>query len=198
MVHKCPLIVWICLTLVLPFDLYPLLPRVLAKTTGEYPPILSIVDEYQADLNKYIIQSETPVWLPNFAHPDRGCNWMGVAGQVFDRDTNPRTSLVIEVGGSLDGNQVNYLTLAGLAQEYGLGGYEIVLEDRVLDSTQELWIQIHDLSGEVVSEKYFFNTFGDCERNLVLINFVERQTSGEIRDWFFPMIYNSSTFFAND
>lgn len=197
MVSKHVLIIWIGISLALAIINHPL-HEALASSTDKYSLELSTREEIQVEHPVYMIQSGTPVWLPNFVHPEQGCNWLGIAGQVFDRNMTPNTNLVMEVGGNLEGMPVNYLTLTGLAQEYGSGGYEIVLKDRVVDSTQELWIQIHDLSGSDISEKYYFDTYADCERNLVLINFVQRQTSGETYTWYFPMIYKTSTFFDND
>jgi hypothetical protein len=33
-----------------------------------------------------ILQSGSPAYIQNFAHMDAGCNWLGIAGQVFDVD----------------------------------------------------------------------------------------------------------------
>jgi hypothetical protein len=135
----------------------------------------------------FIPQIGSPVWLPNFAHSELGCNWLGVAGQVLNQDDHPINHLIVEVGGSLEGSEFLGIGLTGLATDYGSGGYEIVLADHVVDSSRTMWIQIHDITGKDLSNKIFFDTFDDCERNLVLINIVQE---GAILREFLPFLNN--------
>jgi hypothetical protein len=135
----------------------------------------------------YLPQIGSPVWLPNFAYPELGCNWMGVAGQVLDTDDVPIQNLIIEIGGSLEGSEVFKIGLTGLASIYGPGGYEIVLSDHGVDSSQMMWIQIHDLIGQDLSDRVYFDTFADCERNLILINFVQAKV---FLIEFLPLLFN--------
>ena len=135
----------------------------------------------------YIPQIGSPVWLPNFAYSELGCNWMGVAGQVLSSDDLPIRNLIIEVGGSLEGSEVLKMGLTGLASIYGPGGYEIVLSDHVVDSSQTMWIQIHDLIGQDLSDRIYFDTFADCERNLILLNFVQAKV---FLKEFLPLLFN--------
>ena len=120
----------------------------------------------------YIIQSGTPAKLANFLQPAQGCNWTGVAGQVFDNNDMPVTGLIVEVGGKLEGSDILRLTLSGGSLTLGPGGFEIPLTDHVVASTQELYIQLFDLDGNPLSDQFFFDTYPSCEQNLVLINFV--------------------------
>jgi hypothetical protein len=138
----------------------------------------------------YRVQAGSPTWLPNFIHPEAGCNWSGIAGQVFDANDLPVRSLVIEVGGTLQGVALQSLSLTGVATAYGPGGYEVVLGDRAFNSSSVLWLQIKDLSGKELSEPVFFDTFADCNRNLVLLNFIEASYEIEITEYFFPLFYN--------
>jgi hypothetical protein len=119
------------------------------------------------------MQPGSPVALPNFAQPQLGCGWMGVGGQIFDRNGKPVTSLIVQVGGILAGVQVDLLTVSGGATAFGEGGYEFTLAQRPLGSEGELWVQLFDLSGEQLSDQVYFDTFNSCDRNLVLINFLE-------------------------
>src|SRR3990172_11681189 len=50
---------------------------------------------------RFIEQAGSPAWLPNIMHPQSGCNWMGIGGQVFDAQSVPTKNLVVEVGGKL-------------------------------------------------------------------------------------------------
>jgi hypothetical protein len=161
-------------------------PTVIATPVEPAPLVLE-------ERKPYRIQPGSPVWLPNFIHPEAGCNWIGVAGQVFDKSGNPVTSLVVEIGGELNGIQVQSLSLTGVAPAYGPGGYEVYLGDQAVDSISALWLQLKDLSGEELTDRVSFDTFSDCSRNLVLINFVETSFEIEVIEYFFPLFYNGVT-----
>jgi hypothetical protein len=138
----------------------------------------------------YQVQAGSPTWLPNFIHTEAGCNWSGIAGQVFDANDLPVRSLVVEVGGTLQGVALQSLSLTGVATAYGPGGYEVGLGDRAFNSSSVLWLQIKDLSGKALSEPVYFDTFADCNRNLVLLNFIEASYEIEITEYFFPLFTN--------
>jgi hypothetical protein len=63
------------------------------------------------------------------------------------------------------------VTISGTAPQYGQAGYEFKLADQPIDSVQSLYVQLLDQADLPLSEKYYFDTFNDCEKNLVLINF---------------------------
>lgn len=123
---------------------------------------------------RFVLQPGNPVAVADFGHTELGCNWMGVAGQVFDMRGRPIQSLVVEAGGTLAGAEVRALGVTGGAGQYGEGGYELKLSDRVLGSEGTLWVQVFSLSGEPLSERVFFDTYAACDRNLILVNFIER------------------------
>lgn len=118
-------------------------------------------------------QSESPVYIENFAHPEAACNWMGVAGQVFGTKGDPILNLVITVKGELNQTNVDFVGVTGIPQAdiYGPGGYEVVLADIPLPSDQNLTIQVFDLAGQPLSEAVPFSTYADCTKNLIIINF---------------------------
>jgi hypothetical protein len=121
----------------------------------------------------YTLQVEAPVYIKNFVHTDAGCNWMGVAGQVFDTNGDPVLNLVLVATGTLNGKSLNLTAVTGIpeADVYGPGGYEIQLTDKALASSQSLSIQVYDLQGNALSKAYIFDTYADCTRNLAIINF---------------------------
>jgi hypothetical protein len=120
----------------------------------------------------YKVQPGSPVYLPNIFHPESGCNWLGVAGQVFGENSEPLINIVVEVGGTLEGDPVFGLTLTGLAPDYGSGGYEIYLADHAIKSQGTIWIQLFDLAGQAISPQIYIDTFDSCDQNLILVNFV--------------------------
>jgi hypothetical protein len=74
----------------------------------------------------YVLQLGIPHGTANFVKPDKNCNWMGVGGQVFGPDDIPITSLVVEAGGNLMGDEITQLAITGNTHVFGLGGYLIV------------------------------------------------------------------------
>lgn len=122
--------------------------------------------------SSFIPQEDTPVYLSNFAHPSAGCDWMGVAGQVFDMDGREIQELTIILGNTLLVEEQISAARTGLAPAYGPGGYEIQISEKPFNSNNSLWVQVIDLAGNAVSEKFFFDTFEDCNQNLILINFI--------------------------
>jgi len=117
------------------------------------------------------VQPNSPVYLQNFAHTDVGCQWMGVAGQVFDLSGKPMLNQVVVVEGFLNNKLVDSLTLTGLSTLYGPGGYEIKLGNSAIASTNSLFVTLYDLSGKALSLPVIINTYADCNKNLVILNF---------------------------
>ncbi len=120
----------------------------------------------------YRSQPGTPVLMANYAHPEQGCQWSSVAGQVFDAAGKPVLNLVVQVRGTLNGQPFDQINLTGLALEYGPGGFEVKLASQAVTSTGTLSIQLLDLQAHPLSNPLPFNTSADCTRNVTLINFL--------------------------
>lgn len=138
------------------------------------------------------VQHGSPVAISNFAYPELGCNWMGLAGQIIDVDSQPIKDIVVEIGGTLRGMPIFGLAVTGESSAYGPGGYEIRLGDEPIESKDTLWVVVYDLDGNKIISPVYFSTYSDCERNLIVINFVNaRPTSNDLV--YLPVIYNKST-----
>ncbi|MCJ7701929.1 MAG: hypothetical protein MUO62_10120 [Anaerolineales bacterium] len=122
-----------------------------------------------------VLHDGSPQYIPATSfHPDLGCNWMGVAGQVIDLNGSPVQGLIVEVGGTLGGERIGNPTIlqaTGLATAYGDAGYEVKLADEPVESNGSLWVQVLDQAGLPLSEKIYFYTFSDCDQNLIVIYF---------------------------
>jgi hypothetical protein len=103
--------------------------------------------------------------------PDKNCNWMGVAGKVLGPDGKPVQFLEILMGGTLDGKAISYLTLSGNATAYGQSGFEQVLSDHPIASTQSLWIQLLDNTAKPLTNRIFYDTYSSCDQNMVMVVF---------------------------
>jgi hypothetical protein len=122
----------------------------------------------------FVVQEGNPVAISSAAfHPEIGCNWMGVAGQVLDLSGQAVTGLIIQMGGTLEGRTFAMQTTAtGLAIQYGGSGYEFTVADRPIASNRTLWVQLLDQSGSVaMSDKIYLETYGLCDKNLIIITF---------------------------
>lgn len=119
------------------------------------------------------IQKGSPVAIANIYHPELGCNWMGVGGQTVDISGAPVTGLIIRLGGAVPGIDLPELVmnLTGVALNYGRGGYEFTLADHPIASKQTLWVQLLNQSSVPLSKKIYFDTYDDCSKNLIIINF---------------------------
>jgi len=121
----------------------------------------------------YAVAAGSPVAISSVTfHPEAGCSWIGVAGQVLDMSGAPvSTGVLIQLSGVYAGEFIEATSLTGIAPQYGLAGYEFYLGDKPAASNKTLWIQLLNQEGGPLSEKIYFDTFEDCNRNLVFINF---------------------------
>jgi hypothetical protein len=109
-------------------------------------------------------------------HPDSKCDWMGVAGKVLGADDKALLYQTIQVGGSLDDQEIqSLLEISGGHTAYGPSGFEFVLGDKPIASTETLWIQLFDNNGEPLTNRIFFDTYTDCGQNLVMVVFTKNR-----------------------
>jgi len=121
----------------------------------------------------YAVQLGSPVAMTNWSHPELGCNWLGLAGQIFGLDDVPVQGIVVEAGGTLEGEIVLGLSITGVTDLYGPGSYEIQLADHAVASQKQVWVQVKGATGEALSPQILIDTYNDCEQNLILLNFVQ-------------------------
>jgi len=117
------------------------------------------------------IQNEANAINGEIFKPDLGCGWAGVAGQVFDLQGRPVKGIRVWLRGSLNGYQVDMLGLTLDSSPYGPSGFEFTLADSPVASSGKLYVQLLDQAGIPISDKVYFDTYADCEKNLILINF---------------------------
>ena len=110
-------------------------------------------------------------------HADSDCKWMGVGGKVVDAAGKPLPFQTVQVSGTLAGKAVNSIVLSGHdpLPAYGSSGFEFKLGAAPVASTQELWIQLFDNTGIPLTNKTYFDTFNDCNKNLVMIVFTKNK-----------------------
>lgn len=123
----------------------------------------------QASAYKYVLRGSPAVLSGQVIHPDEGCK-LWVAGQAFDMKGAPVVGITVQLGGNLN-KSIYLLSLTGTALQYGQGGYEFILAEQAAASNQSVWVQLLDQEGYPLSARVHFDTFADCEKNLILVNF---------------------------
>lgn len=131
----------------------------------------------------YSRQMVEPVFTTNFAHPESGCDWKGIAGQVFDIENQPVDGLVVSVLDQSKAALPAFIAYSGLAPQYGPGGYEIVLGSK--NNGGVYLMQLMDSAGSPLSTTSEITIPAGCDSNLVIINFIDQTNSNLV---YLPLI----------
>lgn len=116
----------------------------------------------------FVVQEGNPIALSN-SFNSKGCSWMGVVGQAFDQNLNPRIGLIAHVEGG--GLSVDAFT--GSKPAVGPAGYEIQLSDRPIQTSGTYKVQMRDTGGVALSDFVTLSTSASCDKNAILLNFVQ-------------------------
>jgi len=119
----------------------------------------------------FVLQNDINAIESTLFKPNYGCNWIGVAGQVFDLQGRPVMGVRVWLRGTYNGKRVDLLSLTLESSPYGPSGFEFTLGDTPLNSSGQLSIQLLDQANIPISDRLYFDTFEDCQKNLILINF---------------------------
>ena len=120
----------------------------------------------------FVLIGEPEMMSNNLIRPQLSCEYLIIAGEVWDLQDVPITdSATVHLYGSLGGFTIDQYALPGSAPVYGESGYEFVLEGLVVDSMGTLSIRLEETNGLPLSSEYGIQTFEDCQQNLILVNF---------------------------
>jgi hypothetical protein len=153
--------------------IYPTNTPIPTTSMVEVPSATQEATNQPAGLYAFELQEGSPAAIAGEEfHQDADCNWSGVAGQAVSLNGEAVRGLFVELGGFMpEVESVNKLVMTGLAPQYGQGGFEFTLADRPFASEEALWIQLLDQQNLPLSDRIYFNTYDDCEKNLVIIYF---------------------------
>jgi len=135
------------------------------STTATQTFFLPLIQKNYPPAYTFTLQPGSPAYLSNFANPN-GCNWLGIAGQAFNSSGQSIVGIIVH----LEGDGLNQDALTGSKPVYGVGGYEHYLNDHVIAATYS--VQLRNASVDL-SPVYQIPTFADCNKNLVLVNFIQ-------------------------
>jgi len=116
------------------------------------------------------ILDTTSVISGDVFHANEGCK-LWVAGQALDLQRAPVVGITVMLGGNLNRSGLYQLSLTGTALQYGPAGYEFTIADEPARSNQSVWVMLLDQTGIPLSNRIYFDTFEDCSKNLILVNF---------------------------
>lgn len=166
---------------VIPTETATLMPTATLEPTATLPPPTPTATSVPlptatATAVPFQVQRMTPIFMTNFVHADAACNWQGVAGQVFDANDAPISNYIVKITGLYNSQPVNLVGITGMVTglPYGPGSYEIVLGATPLDSADSLSVQLFDTVGDPITDPLAFSTSKDCNKNLVIINFLKK------------------------
>lgn len=118
----------------------------------------------------YVLQAGSIGYTTQFSHPEEGCNWIGIAGTVFNTEGGPAIDLIVHVAGP---SEFWMDAVTGSHEVYGEAGYEITLGDAPFDSEGDYTIQLLSAFGEPLSDQIAIDTLSGCDGNLILVNFAQ-------------------------
>ncbi len=119
----------------------------------------------------FILKGKAEMFSSDLLRPDLSCDWLIIAGQVWDLQDSDITGDWITLSGSLGNFVVDISEKSGNAPRYGDSGYEFVIQNPRLTTVDTLWIQLFDANGNPLSNAYAVETSDSCQQNLILINF---------------------------
>lgn len=159
-----------------------LLPNHTATLTNTIPPTPTetltptpsptVTPTATPEVYPFVLIGEQEMMSNDLIRPGLSCDYLIIAGQVWDLQDVPVTdSATVHLYGTLGGFTIDRFALPGTAQVYGESGYEFLLEGLVIDSVESLRIRLEETNGLPLSHEYAIQTYEDCQKNLILVNF---------------------------
>lgn len=142
------------------------------KPTATPTPVPTATPTATPEVYPFVLIGEPEMMSNDLIRPELSCDYLIIAGQVWDLQDVPVTdSATLHLYGTLNSFTIDRFALPGTAQVYGESGYEFVLEGLVVDSIDSLQIRLEDTNGLPLSAAYGIQTYEDCQKNLILVNF---------------------------
>lgn len=118
-------------------------------------------------------QTGTPVYA---AHPD-GCDGIYLVGNVIDLGGSPLPGITVDAGGSLGGATISTDPVSsGDNINFSPSGWQIKISDSLIASTSSVYVALYgEDPSTAISDLVFVDTYNDCDRNMIMVNFVQDQ-----------------------
>ena len=118
----------------------------------------------------------TPEAFPHTLLYDRyTCeDYLFIGGEVWDLRESALKGLIVKLTGTYGGGVVDLSSESGEVDIYGESGYGFVIDNKQI-KTDSLYIQLFDAQGNPLSAKVKLNISGECDGNLLLVNYKQVQ-----------------------
>jgi hypothetical protein len=137
-----------------------------ALVIGSVSPSATVDSEFS-----FVTQADPVAIDASIFNPGRTCKWTGIAGQVVDLQSRPVIGITVHLKGFFGGKTVDVITLSGLYKQYGESGFEFELGTQPVDTYNLLKVRLEDQAGLPLSDFVSIDTFSDCAKNLIVVNF---------------------------
>ncbi len=114
----------------------------------------------------------TPKGYPNsMLFSQYSCEeYLFIGGEILDLREAPILGLTVKLGGTYGGIPVDLTSESGDVTVYGPSGFGFVIENQRIRES-DLTIQLFDANGEALSAQTYLSITGNCDSNLVIVNY---------------------------
>jgi len=118
----------------------------------------------------------TPEAFPHTLLYDRyACEeYLFIGGEVWDLRESPLKGMIVRLTGTYGDGVVDLSSESGEVTVYGQSAYGFVLENQQIKS-DSLYIQLFDPAGNPLSARVKLSISGNCDGNLLLVNYKQVQ-----------------------
>ncbi len=118
----------------------------------------------------------TPEAFPHTLLYDRyNCeDYLFIGGEVWNLSESPLKGMIVKLTGTYGNGVVDLSSESGEVDIYGQSGYGFVLDNQQIQ-TESLYIQLFDPQGNPLSAKVKLSISGECDGNLLLVNYKQVQ-----------------------
>jgi len=118
----------------------------------------------------------TPEAFPHTLLYDRyACEeYLFIGGEVWDLRESPLKGMIVKLTGTYGNGVVDLSSESGEVTVYGQSAYGFVLENQQI-KTDSLYIQLFDPAGNPLSARVKLSISGNCDGNLLLVNYKQVQ-----------------------
>lgn len=105
-------------------------------------------------------------------------DYLIIGGEVWDLRESPLKGLTVRLSGTYGGGSVDMSSKSGEINVFGQSAFGFILDNQQIKSNS-LSLQLFDENGQALSAKVNLSISGECDGNLVLVNFKQVQDFGD-------------------
>ena len=105
-------------------------------------------------------------------------DYLFIGGEVWDLRESPLKGLTVKLSGTYGGGTVDMSSISGEITVFGQSAFGFILDNQQIKSNS-LSLQLFDEDGQALSAKVGLSISGECDGNLVLVNFKQVQDFGD-------------------